>query len=1130
MGLRLMSGDLYVSKRPGQPRDAHVAGLGDISGRPCLDLFVLLALGVAAVLALFAGAARAEAPRLIPDGQFESLGALGVAVDQSVSGLDPSRGDVYVAGFVTFPFKPGTTEPEIVPGRVNKFDAAGNLLAPPSPVGEAFTYSGTAVDPANGNVYVLDALSSEIDTYDPASGALLSSFGVPASGNYSGPLELFGISATVVGISTDTAGNVYVPVVPSSEVCGSPPTSCVLEYSPTGSLLKTFTGGSGRGALSGPTGVSVDPSGNVWIADAGNGRIVEVSPADAFIGEISSEGVQSIAVDPHDDVFAILRNSADFCGKLRAPCAHLVEYSSAGVQLDDIGVGSIGAEAVKQENLKILPDMVAVSDSSGSVYVTEGVTEPRQVLHSRVFKFAPPVAPKLESELAVEMGTSEAKLGAVVNPGGIGAAYRFEYGTTTSYGKAVPSPEGDTGGGFNSRTVWADPSGLLQATTYHYRVVVTSDLGTVVGEDRTFTTAMAGQTGCPNEQLRTGFSASLPDCRAYELVTPPNKTSAEPDPPGTGISGNVEATLVGNLAAVDGNQMSFEAEDVFPGSKSAGIANSYVAMRGPGAWSSESVIPPKNYYGYECVNPAAIYSADLLKEIMVVAGGGECGGPEPELVSGEPKGVSNVFVRDNINDSYQLINVSPQDVTPTDGTFVGASPDLGHVVFEEEAKLTPNALSGVKNLYEWSGGVVRLLTVLPDGTSVAGAFAGISHDGSQIFFTDAGKLYARVNGTTTVQVDEARGGSGPGGGGNFVVASTMGSRVIFTDNASAGLTGDTVPGSGTNLYAYDFESGGLTDLTPREHVEVKGVMGASEDGSYVYFEAEGSLVPGAVQGQPNRYVWHGGATTFLATLTNVSLNNLRVSRNGAFLAFESSRRLTGYDNTDLNTGEPDPEFYLYDAAANDIVCASCNPSGAPPTGGPRVETNLHEPRNLSESGRVFFDTYEGLLPADTNEKQDVYEFEPDGVGSCDDPGGCVSLISTGTGDVDTWFIEASPSGDDVFLLEYQKLVPQDSQEGVRRIYDVRVDGGFPEPATPPPCAAADGCRTTLAPQPSIFGTPASQTFSGAGNFAPPSQAKTKPKPKTVKCRKGYVRKRGKCLKKHGKRARGSTRTNKRTGK
>jgi Tol biopolymer transport system component len=460
------------------------------------------------------------------------------------------------------------------------------------------------------------------------------------------------------------------------------------------------------------------------------------------------------------------------------------------------------------------------------------------------------------------------------------------------------------------------------------------------------------------------------------------------------------------------------------------------------------------------------------------------------LVSGEPQGVTNLYVRDNASGSYQLVDVTPPGVPPASPTFLAASGDLSHVVFSEEAKLTENAVNGVSNVYEWGGGVVRLLTVLPDGTAVTGSSAGISRDGSRIFFTAGGKLYARLNGASTVQIDSSQAG-GTGGGGNFLAAAGGdGSQVFLTDDASAGLTADTVPNSGTNLYQYDFVSGSLSDLTPAAHVEVQGGPQVSEDGSHVYFEAQGALATGATQGQPNSYLWNAGTTKLIPALG-------KPSANGAFLEIVTSQRLTGYDNTDAITGQEDPEVYLYDAAANSLVCASCNPSGAPPTGGPRPERpeqKGHSSRTVSDTGQVFFETTESLLPADTNGKQDVYEFEPDGVGSCGNADGCLSLLSSGTGSRDTWFIEANPSGDDVFLREYQNLVRQAAQEDFRAIYDVRVDGGLPEPAAPPTCGTADGCRTAPVPQPLFpsVGMGTAAVF-GEDNLSAPPSAVGKPK-------------------------------------
>jgi hypothetical protein len=316
--------------------------------------------------------------------------------------------------------------------------------------------------------------------------------------------------------------------------------------------------------------------------------------------------------------------------------------------------------------------------------------------------------------------------------------------------------------------------------------------------------------------------------------------------------------------------------------------------------------------------------------------GGGCAAEIHEIVPGEPLGVENLLLRNNSDGSYQLINRPPEGVAPNSAHLGGASANLSHVVFSENARLTSDALGGVEDVYDWSGGVVRLVAILPDGTPVAGSFAGISADGSHIFFNANGKLYVRLNAERTLQIDASQAG-GSGGGGELVSASADGSKVFFLDGSSNGLTGDTVAGSGLNLYLYDFDTGRLTDLTPYGALEFQQVLAVSQDTSRVYFLAGGQLTGSqtnergetAQAGQPNIYLSHDGTTTFIATLEESNRGSV-VSPNGSFLAFVSKRSLTGYDNLSANR-EPQPELFLYDAIAQMLLCASCNPSGEAPS-------------------------------------------------------------------------------------------------------------------------------------------------------------------------------------------------------
>jgi hypothetical protein len=1105
------------------------------SGASARSLVAVPLAALCVLLALSVGVARAAPPKLISYGSFSTHEerAAGIAVGGS--------GDLFVSSLFQGFFAPST---------VVKLDPSGNLLSPPSPFGSAH-YSGVAVNPTNGDVYALGeeggrstpATPAMIFVYDPDTGALLSSFEVPSSRNLSG---IF----TDTQIAADSVGNVYVPNFRGNDV---------LKYSPSGTLLQTFTG-AGAGALTEPIGVAVDSSGNLWVANAGDHRIVELDPSGAPVEvdgkpvEIESEGVYSVAVDGHGGVFALVGNGADPCGVIGSSCSHLVEYNAEGRQLADVGAGSFGEPGGGVQN----QSMVAVNEANGRVYVTDAYKEV-------IWVFGPPTAPAVHGELTAEVGASEAKLGALVDPGGIQTTYRFEYGPTSAYGSSTPSPEGSVGEGLESHAVWAAASSLAPGAIYHYRVVASNELGTVYGPDQTFTTLSAQQAACPNEQLRGGFSERLPDCRAYELVTPPVTSSSQFD--------DEPQVAYASTVAADGEALTLRALEPRPGAPTAG--EEYVATRGTGGWSAEDVMPLESYDGVGCMEYQAVYaySDQLTKEVMQIDGGSRASASknnveDPEscnlegrqVVSGEPVGYENLLVRDNATGFYQLVNVTPSGVTPADAHFQAASADLSHVVFTETSPLAEGARYGIENLYEWDEGALRLVSVLPDGTAVPGSLAAkagqpehdsvLSSDGSHVLFTYGGALYDRIDGQRTVEVDESQGGSGLSGGGSLQAATSDGSKVFFLDDSK--LTADSTAAAGEpDLYECALPEGvskcELTDLTVAaagEHADVQRVTPlGSHDNSYVYFVAKGVLasntraftnsegmdvVEGAQTGQENMYLWNGSKTEFVAAgaLDNGHRGNEQTSPEGKWLSFESRMSLTGYNNEGV------PELFVYSAATGDLACASCNPTGEPPVAGGGVpEYNASGNEELfgvfrrrdvlTDAGQVFFETTDALVPADTNGVLDVYEYES----------GHVYLISSGTSSFESNLEGTSESGDDVFFRSNQQLVPLDNQEGEIVIYDARVAGGFAEPSSPPPCTTADACRAAATPQPSIYGEPASQTFSGVGNLTPPgapaAEPQAKPKARSVKCKKGFVKKKGKCVKKTAKKAKKSAHANRR---
>jgi hypothetical protein len=213
-------------------------------------------------------------------------------------------------------------------------------------------------------------------------------------------------------------------------------------------------------------------------------------------------------------------------------------------------------------------------------------------------------------------------------------------------------------------------------------------------------------------------------------------------------------------------------------------------------------------------------------------------------------------------------------------------------------------------------------------------------------------------------------------------------------------------------------------------------------------------------------VVHDNTITFIATLSGSDNNDwtqsfanrtAKVTPNGEHVVFTSDVSLTGYDNVDANTGNPDNEIFVYDLVAGHLSCASCNPSGERPIGPSSIPSEINPsyvPRSISDNGvQVFFDSNDALLPGDTNGQQDVYEYE----------NGKVYLISSGSSDDISGFTDASANGANVFFTTRAQLVPQD-QDNNSDMYDARVAGGFPSAAPTVPCSG-EACRGPLSAAP-----------------------------------------------------------------
>lgn len=568
--------------------------------------------------------------------------------------------------------------------------------------------------------------------------------------------------------------------------------------------------------------------------------------------------------------------------------------------------------------------------------------------------------------------------------------------------------------------------------------------------------------------------------------------------------------------------------------------------------------------------------------------------------------------------------------------YAGMSSDGKHVIFMANGVLTPQAAGAKKvNLYEWNEGALELVNVLPNGKVDEGGATGdtrsnlrfgsrleqsntgywnfshaISSDGRRVFWTGSnGRLYMHeltASGGKTVEISASqKTGATPETGeyAHYWTASADGEFVYFTSceqltNDSTAVNQRTVNGEcidtrngeyypvrslGQDLYQYNTVTRKLTDITVDPYAGksayVQGVLGTSEDGSYVYFAARGALTEGAVETSNEQaivpentfdiYVWHNGETRLVVTLkenpgTNIltsgreadawsmgpAYRTSRVSPNGRYLAFESAKPLTAPGITTPSTpygcehglgenfekgasvafeqlteyGKYCAQVFEYDAASETVVCASCDPNGFPPTGNSVVpgvvntysatsgwSSPTQQQRYLTDDGRLFFNSTAALVARDTNDEEDVYEYEPAGIGGCGGRSACLSLISGGTSSDPSQFMDADADGSDIFFVTHDKLVGSDG-DAQGDLYDARVSGGLASqnPEDIPPCSG-EACRSAASSAPSIYGAPASQAFAGSGNMpaqstaqtsAPVKKAKKKAKTKKHTKRKG----------------------------
>lgn len=957
----------------------------------------------------------------------------------------------------------------------------------------------------------------------------------------------------------------------------------------------------GEGALKQGAGLGIDSSaGTVYAASTETNQIA--------VFPVSLEGISEAASN-------VKATTATVHGKVdprQTPVTHCAfqygESESYGQEVPclDSSNAEVGSEANPiNAPTDVHADIDPLNGGAGYHFRLRLGNEESEFLSSEDEAFTTLAIAVITEVKATEVTASSAKLSALVNPKGVAATTcQLEWGTSTSYTTTVPCQPQSLGSGSSPVEVSVELSGLSPDSTYHFNFSVKDENGTTLPVDHSFIFISEGpaEGACANKALReANDSTGLPDCRAYELVTPMAKNGAL-----------IGALLFGNIPpqiAEDGGRVIAPSIQCFAGALSCvGTRETegepFQFERSGGGWSTSALAIPASVYetssawGFNADSGAALFSA-----------------PSP------PNNQDDWYVH---NAGGSISNLGPLSETEHPVQTIINEPivttaGFSHVLWEETKPVwsfdageeTARALyeypgvessSAEPQLVAVSGGAGSHDLIGTCGAAVAGAetraqtYGSLSADGRTAYFqvtscahgsganssraVPARELFARIDGegpqARTVALSEPAGLSPAQQNpacttseclastsneasfrdAQFVGASSDGTMAYFlspqqlTDDATQDANGNdsaftssctqTQGANGCNLYLFedpqqqplsgthlfDVSAGDKSGLGP----EVQGMFALSSDGSHAYFVAKGVLTTGAnpagdhaVEGANNLYLYERdaahaqGQIAFVARLADadnrweLGMVRANTTPDGRYLVFESHRGLSAGARL-----EGPSQIYRYDAQEGTLERISFGQegfnddgngggAGADASVAPSSNTIVlrygparSDPTMADDGSLVFFQSPVALTPGALSEvpvgsegklAQNIYEWEAEGKGSCEEVGGCIYLISDGKDTAEggktvpnaVELLGVDRSGENVFFATTSRLTPQDT-DTQRDYYDVRIGGGFPLSAKPLLCEAEACHPGTSAPPP--FGPLGSFSFSGPGNPAP----------------------------------------------
>ncbi len=758
-------------------------------------------------------------------------------------------------------------------------------------------------------------------------------------------------------------------------------------------------------------------------------------------------------------------------------------------------------------------------------------------------------SPRISGVYPSEVTESSAVLHATIGTFDSDTTYHFEFGTTEDYGSIAPVPDGQIQASSTDKPVQVQLDDLTPGATYFFRVVATNQWGTTLGQNATFSFF---PPNCPNSHIRQVTASNyLPDCRAYEIVSP-GDAGAVTLLPGDSYSGRYKASLLDvvtnplykapapNARGLASNPARFGYLGALGGVTGTDPPNTlldrYVATRTNNGWVT--TYPGLN--GDEVVLQARP-QCDLSMTICIdynagdPFGSGAFSDPTPHVwnVNGESLGrwPTNLSVVPEIS-KY----ISGEELTGDEKP----SPDFSHYVLtSRDVVFTAGGISGAPgSAYDndIANRAIQVVSELPGGGPIPQDAGGpkefiklpaVSDDGSHILMStlapgETTHLYMRVDDAITYDV------SG-GLGAKFIAMTTDGKKVVFTSKFQ--LTSDDTDSS-IDMYEWSEDTNSLVRVSQGngngnvdkcntgwiagcgveaiigQRPELDNLISPRTGDAYFYSPEQLDASDPGVLNERNLYVYRDGEVRYVATFPgDTRVYRSQISPDGDHAAFLTDAQLTGYDNHGWR------EMYTFDPETGMIRCASCIPDGTPPTI-MRFEPPGFRAINktadvlasesgpfMANDGRVAFTTSDALVPQDTDGVEDVYEFVDSRP----------RLISSGTSQRSVFEGNAiyppaytglesfSANGVDLYFSTYDTLTPQDHNGPFIKFYDARTNGGFPIPPPLQPCVAADECHGTGS------ATPAEPQVGTGADLGAGGNERPAPSKKARKARRGRKR-------------------------